>query len=97
MLLGNIEYRLYGPRGFLSQIWFSDVNLILFADAGLVWNAEDKSGALKSFEDLDWEDLMTDIGIAFSNYEGNVRVSLAKQMHDKEKPLVVTFRIRRPF
>lgn len=97
MILGNVEYRLYGPRGFLSHVMFNDMNLILFADAGLVWNAGDKSGALKSFDDLEWGDLMTDVGIAFSNYEGNVRVSVAKQMHDKEKPLVVTFRIRRPF
>ncbi len=97
MILGNAEYRLYGPRGILNHLWFNDVNLILFADAGLVWNAVDKSGACKSFDDIEWDDLMTDVGIAFSNYEGNVRVSVAKQMHDKDKPLVVTFRIRKPF
>lgn len=97
MVLGNVEYRIYGPKGRVNDFMLGGINIILFADAGLVWQADDKSTFDASFEDLRWEDLMTDVGIAFSNYEGNVRFTIAKQLDDKDEPLVLTFRIRRPF
>ena len=95
MILGNVEYRIYGAlKDFL---FFDDLNFILFADAGCVWNAEDKTGPEKSFKQLDWDDLKTDVGVALCNQKGNVRVTFAQRMDDKDKPIVVTFRIRRPF
>jgi len=95
MILGNVEYRIYGSEGFMKE--FEDINLILFVDAGLVWNAENNSSPEKSFKHLTWDDLKTDVGIALSNQDGNVRLSFAQRMDDRNKPAVVTFRIRRPF
>ncbi|MDZ7331486.1 MAG: DUF5686 family protein [candidate division KSB1 bacterium] len=98
MLLGNIEYRIHGRRSPLNQILgWSDFSLILFADAGLVWSVDDSLKAQQGFDHLDWEDLYTAIGFGLGNREGNVRLDFAKRMDRKGEPLVVTFRINRPF
>ncbi len=95
MVLGNAEYRIYGSR--INFIGIDDLNFILFADAGLVWNAVDNSAPENSFEQLTWDDLKTDMGFALSNYDGNVRLSFTQRLDDRKKPVVITFRIRRPF
>lgn len=95
MVLGNIEYRMYGS--FFDLFDISELNLIIFGDAGWVWTAEDNSAFDKSFDHIRWDDMMTDVGIALSNYEGNVRLSVAQRLDDRSHPVVVTFRIRQPF
>ncbi|MBN1349904.1 BamA/TamA family outer membrane protein [candidate division KSB1 bacterium] len=98
LVLGNIEYRIHGNRGYLSDIWWlDDFNIILFADAGLVWTAEDNSSYQKSFEHLIWSDLKHDIGIAFATREGDVRLNIAKRTDTGDQPVIVTFRINRAF
>ncbi len=98
MLLGNIEYRIHGRRSPLNRmLGGSDFSLILFADAGLVWSVDDSLKAQQGFSDLDWEDLYTAIGFGLGNREGNVRLDFAKRMDRKGEPLIVTFRINRPF
>ena len=100
MILGNIEYRIYGKRNPLNNIFDSnDFNLILFADAGYVWSNPDtlNTKAEDGFENIDWSDLKTSIGFAISNEEGNVRLCFAKRLDENDKPIVVTFRINRPF
>ena len=98
MILGNVEYRIYGPKVRLKELLFmNDLNLVIFADAGLVWNAEDNTAPEKSFEHLDWDDLKTSVGVGLSNYDGNVRLIFAQRIDDREKPVVIAFRIRRPF
>jgi len=95
MLLGNIEYRIYGS--FMDLFDLPDLNIILFGDAGWVWNAEDNSQLDNSFDDITWNEMMTNVGVAFSNYEGNVRLNIAQRLDDRSKPVVVTFRLRRAF
>ncbi len=97
MLLGNIEYRIHGRRNPLNSIMGGDFSLILFTDAGYVWSAVDTLRANDGFDDLDWEDLYTAIGFAISNRDGNVRLNFAKRLDEKGEPIVVTFRINRPF
>ena len=98
MILGNIEYRIYGNRSPLnSALGISDLNLILFADAGLLWSVSDSLDASDGFGDLDWDDLKTSLGFAISNDDGNVRISFAKKMDKKDNPFIITFRISRPF
>ncbi|HDP98235.1 MAG TPA: hypothetical protein ENN22_03510, partial [bacterium] len=73
MLLGNLEYRLYGRHNPLnSVIGITDINLILFADAGYVWTVSDSLKAHEGFDEVDWGDLKTSVGIALSNDRGNV-------------------------
>lgn len=97
MLLGNLEYRIYGRRNPLRHTVGGDLGLILFADAGYVWTVPDSLKAQKGFDDLDWKDLYTSIGFGLSNREGNVRLEFAKRLDEKDQPMVVTFRINRPF
>ncbi len=98
MILGNLEYRIYGGGGLLDDIdLFDDLNLILFGDAGLVWNSESTVSAKKGFDNIEWADLYKSIGIGFSNYEGNVRLNIAKRLDDTDRNIVWTFRIKRPF
>lgn len=98
MLLGNIEYRIHGRRNPLDKVMgLSDVSLILFADAGYVWSVADTLRAQDGFKHLDWEDLYTSIGFGIGNQEGNVRLDFAKRLDIKGEPMVVTFRITRPF
>lgn len=95
MVLGNVEYRIYGS--FFDLFDFSELNIILFADAGWVWTARDNSALDKSFDYIRWDDMMTDVGVALSNYEGNVRVNFAQRLDDRDKPVVITFRISKAF
>lgn len=98
MVLANLEYRIHGHRGYLADIWWLEhFNIILFADAGLAWNAEDKTSYQKSFEDLIWSDLKHNIGVAFTNREGDIRLNIAKRTDVGGQPVVVTFRLNRAF
>ncbi len=98
MVLGTVEYRIYGRRNPLNNIFgMSEFNLILFADAGYLWSADNTLEANEGFDNKDWEDLKTSLGFAISNDDGNVRLNFAKRMDDNEKPFIVTFRISRPF
>jgi len=98
MVLGNIEYRIHGRRNPLNNILgMSDFSFILFADAGFAWSVDDTLEANEGFDHLDWEDLYTAIGFAISNRDGNTRLNFAKRLDQKGEPLVVTFRINRPF
>lgn len=97
MLLGNIEYRIHGRRNPLNRFMGGEVSLILFADAGYVWSVADTAEANDGFDSLDWDDLYTSIGFGIGNQDGNVRLNFAKRMDRKGEPIVVTFRINRPF
>jgi cytoskeletal protein CcmA (bactofilin family) len=98
MILGNIEYRIHGRRSPFNRMFgWSDFSFILFADAGYIWSVDDTLKAQEGFDDLDWEDIYTSIGFAISNRDGNVRLNFAKRLDEKGEPIVVTFRINRPF
>ena len=98
MVLASLEYRLYNDHNPMNDVFgFSDFNLILFADTGYLWNVSDSLAYNQGYDDLDWNDLYTSLGFAISNDEGNVRLNFAKRMDVKGKPMVVTFRINRPF
>ena len=97
LILGNIEYRIHGRRNPLNTFLGGDISLILFADAGYVWTVSDTLRANDGFEDLDWDDLHTSLGFAISNRDGNVRLNFAKAMGRKGAPILVTFRLNRPF
>ncbi len=97
MLLGQIEYRL-GDQNML----FDDMGLdfldafevVLFADAGWVWREYTND---MGFDDLDWDDFKSDVGLALTNHGGNVRLQIARRTDTNHNPFTVTFRINRPF
>lgn len=98
MVLANIEYRIHGRRTSFHDIWwFEHFNLILFADAGLAWNSENKTSYQEGFRDLTWSALKTDIGLAITNFDGDVRLNIAKRTDISGQPVVVTFRLNRAF
>ncbi len=93
MVLGNLEYQINENRNPVID----DLNLIIFGDAGYLWSVENTDKATNGFDNLDWDDLYTSVGIALCNREGNVRLNIAKRLDEKDKPVVITFRINRPF
>ncbi|MCI0512754.1 BamA/TamA family outer membrane protein [candidate division KSB1 bacterium] len=97
LVLANVEYRVHSPiYGDLRGL-FDHINLIIFADAGLVWNSPLKNSYQEGFQDLTWADLKTDVGVAFTNHEGDIRLNIAKRTDSSGHPVVVTFRINRNF
>ena len=98
MILGNLEYQIHENRNPLNDFFgFDDLNLIIFGDAGYLWSVENTDQATNGFESLDWDDLYTSVGVAFCNRDGNVRLNVAKRLDERGKPVVVTFRLNRPF
>lgn len=97
-LLGQVEYRLGYPEIFddMDLDIFETFNIILFADAGWVSNMEHNT-LTEGFEDIDINDFKSDVGIAFANNAGNVRLEIARRTDRDEKPYTVLFRINRPF
>jgi len=98
MLLGNLEYRLDAGRSRLRDIpLVGDINLVFFGDAGMTWDAQDKSGIGESFDYFRFDRLKTSAGIGITDDDGNVRVNFAKRLDEKNADIVVTFRLSRNF
>ncbi|MFZ5517361.1 MAG: BamA/TamA family outer membrane protein [Candidatus Zhuqueibacterota bacterium] len=98
MVLGNLEYQIRENRNPINDfLAFDDMNLIIFASAGYVWSVENTDKATHGFKSLVWDDLYTDVGVALCNRDGNVRLNIAKRMDEHDRPVIVTFRISRPF
>jgi len=98
LVLANAEYNIHGRNSDLRNLWFFDsFSLILFGDAGLVWNSTNLNSYQEGFDDLTWGDLKTNIGFAIANHDGNVRLNIAKRVDVGGEPVVVTFRINRDF
>lgn len=97
-LLANVEYHFRPTKDWAWDLWFLDeFDLILFADTGVAWFATNSSDPIQSFQDITLSDLKTNIGIAFSDSDGKVRINFARRTDSSGAPLVVTFRINRPF
>ncbi len=97
MVLANLEYHINWDRlDWYPDIPFLDMidlfNLILFVDAGLAWERSEKD-----FQKLNAEDLRADVGIAFANDDGTVRLNIAKRTDRSTDAVRITFRISRPF
>lgn len=98
MVLANVEYRLNSKTSRLHDIpIIEEFNLILFADAGLAWFAEDNTAADKSFDSLTWDKLKTNAGLALTNRDGQVRLEFAKRTDVGGKDVVVAVRLNRDF
>ncbi len=98
MLLGNIEYRIDAGRSRLGDIpLLGELNLILFADAGLAWFAEDKSDLTASFDYFTLNKLKTDIGLGLTDTDGQVRLNFAKRTDKGGEDVVISFRVNRNF
>lgn len=96
MVLGSVEYRLNAGSSRLHDIPIvEEFNLILFADAGYAWFADDHTAPDKSFDALTWSKLKTDIGVALTDREGQMRLNFAKRTDVGGKDVVVTFRLKR--
>lgn len=99
MILGQIEYRL--GEGHMPQDidlgLFELFNFIVFADAGWVGFVDEEQGLFEGFEELDWSDFQSDVGIALANRSGSVRIEVARRTDTNHKPFRFYFRISRPF
>ncbi len=94
MILANLEYQIDWDRldWALDLPIVNELNLILFADAGLAWFK-----AEKDFDELASRDFHSDIGIAFATSNGSFRLNIAKRTDRSKDAVRVTFRISRPF
>ncbi|MGH7493686.1 MAG: BamA/TamA family outer membrane protein [bacterium] len=98
MLLGNLEYRIDAGRSRLRDIpLLGELNLVFFGDAGMTWDAEDKSGIGESFDYFRFDRLNTSAGIGLTDNDGHVRLNFAKRLDVGDADLVVTFRLNRNF
>jgi hypothetical protein len=98
MLLGNLEYRIDASRSRLGDIpLLGELNLILFADAGLAWFAADKTSLAASFDYFTFDKLKTDVGIGLTDEDGEVRLNFAKRTDRGGEDVVISFRVERSF
>ena len=99
MVLAQLEYRM-GSQDLPEEIglWLLEqFNIILFVDAGWVGYADPSQPIFKGFKNLSWSNLKSDVGIAFSNQSGSVRLEIARRMDTGYKPFTFLFRISRSF
>ncbi|MFC2088883.1 BamA/TamA family outer membrane protein, partial [Calditrichota bacterium] len=97
LILANFEYVL-SPSVFSRDLFFfDDVRLILFSDVGSTWFSSDNSKWNKGFDHLKFNDLKSDLGIALSSWDGTVRLNIAKRTDTNKNPMMITFRIAKPF
>lgn len=98
MILANLEYHFCLDRPWMPDMGiFEECDLILFVDTGIAWFTSKLSNPVSSFDELSLSKLKTDIGIALTGEDGNVRLNFARRTDIGGAPLVVTFRINRPF
>jgi hypothetical protein len=98
MVLANAEYRINSGASRLRHVpVIGEFNLILFADTGLAWFADDNTAPENSFDSLTWSKLKTDVGVGLTDRDGQVRLNLAKRTDAGGKDLVMTFRLNRDF
>jgi len=98
MVLANAEYRLNSGVSRLRHLpIIGEFNLILFGDAGVAWFADDNTAPENSFDSLTWSKLKTDVGVALTDRDGQVRLNVAKRTDVGGKNYVVTFRLNRDF
>lgn len=99
MLLAQIEYRL-GKQDLPDEIdlgLLEQFYLILFADAGWLASVDKEMDLMEGFEDLEPGDFKSDVGIALANRSGNVRFEIARRTDTSYKPIMLWFRLNRPF
>ena len=97
LLLSNIEYNI-SPSIFSRHfMFFDDIRLIFFGDIGAAWYAEEDSKYSQGFNTLQFSSLKSNLGIAFSNWDGTVRLNIAKRTDTNKDPMVLSFRIAKTF
>ncbi len=98
MLLGNVEYRIDAGRSRLGDIpLLGELNLILFADAGLTWFAHDRAKLTSSFDYFTFDKLKTDLGLGLTDEDGRVRLNFAKRTDQGGEDVLISFRLNRNF
>ncbi len=100
MLLANFEYNI-SPRILnTSLLFFDDVRYMMFFDAGAAWNraqVSEEDAWNAGFNNLTWNDIKTDFGVALTSWSGKARLSIAKRLDTGIDPVRVTFRLSKPF
>lgn len=99
MMLAQIEYRM-GSQDLPDEIdmgLLEHFNLIVFSDFGWVESVDRDWDLFEGFDNLTFDNLKNDIGIALANRSGNVRFEIARRTDTAEKPFVFYFRINRAF
>jgi outer membrane protein assembly factor BamA len=97
MVLANVEYRLNAGASRLRGIpVIEDLNLALFADTGYAWSTQDQS-TIWSWDYFTMDKLKTNVGVAVTDPDGNVRLNLAKRIDSEKRDIVITFRLNRDF
>ena len=112
MVLGNVEYHLRAGDGNLFGLdiilfvdtglaWFADENMAQYTD---IWpvdeeiqEATNETKLEDTFDQLTWEALHTNAGIALASPDGGFRVNFAKRVDVGGQDIIITARICRPF
>lgn len=100
LLLANIEYVVNGKMfnentGFPFSM-LSNMNLILFYDAGYINNVADEVTFDEGFDTFKVNSLKSDLGFALGSRDGKYRLGFAWKT-DIKSPVSVFFRMSRPF
>lgn len=112
MVLGNIEYHLRaGDGNFLGMdvilfvdsgmAWFADEDMPNYMNSVLIdqeyQKAANEIGPEDTFENLEWSNLATNVGIALASPDGDFRINFAKRVDAGGQDFIVTFRLCKPF
>ena len=73
------------------------MRLILFLDMGSAWTDKINNNLMHGYDLLKWNQLRSDLGIAISDKKEQYRINIAKRTDTGYKPIVITFRLAKPF
>ena len=94
MILFNSEYRNHADALFGNVLFFDLFDVIVFANTGYAW-FEDDNGSAINFDNIEFDDLKTDIGFGLAMRNSNIRLDVAKGLGGGG--FNVAFRINRHF
>ncbi|MFC1569208.1 BamA/TamA family outer membrane protein [bacterium] len=99
MLLGQVELRV-GSDAISEAFDFNIFDLnryVVFADAGWIGSVDRGLDLFEGFDGLDWTDFKSDVGLALTNNNGNIRFEIARRTDTGKKPFSFFIRLKRDF
>lgn len=90
LMLSQMEYTI-GLWRLRSEFFQGGLHAIAFLDAGRAWQNDDHRW------DVGRQNFAADAGIGLGTSEDNLRIYVAKNLHESGSDPVVSFRLKRPF
>ncbi|MCG8608557.1 BamA/TamA family outer membrane protein [bacterium] len=77
---------------FFGSLW-SALSFGLFLDTGWAWTVDPSSGMTSGFDELNFDNLQTNVGLSILLLEGVLRMDIAKRTDRSQNDFRVTFRL----